>query len=127
MPDDNPILNNPYEEPKLHYATNLDGELDYSRPQEGRRVFTPEMQSIPIRQGTQREMLEINELSANYSGHLVNLLRREIGVWRETKYPQTTRITRELLGFWFLNEERDFTQRLFYAQREAIETAVYLN
>ena len=28
MPSNNPILNNPYEEPIAHYATNLDGELD---------------------------------------------------------------------------------------------------
>ena len=30
--EQNPILNNPYEEPDWHYATNLAGELDYSRP-----------------------------------------------------------------------------------------------
>ncbi len=50
MPHDgNPILNNPYEEPFWHYATNFQGELDYSRPVRGRRVFTPEVQTIPIR------------------------------------------------------------------------------
>ncbi len=29
MASDNPIPNNPFEEPRLHYATNLKGELDY--------------------------------------------------------------------------------------------------
>lgn len=29
MSEGNPILNNPYEEPRLHYATNVEGELDY--------------------------------------------------------------------------------------------------
>ncbi len=47
MPSDNPILNNPYEEPVAHYATNLDGELDYERVVSGRRVFTPDIQSVP--------------------------------------------------------------------------------
>ncbi|MGH8018380.1 MAG: hypothetical protein ACREIA_08830 [Opitutaceae bacterium] len=49
----NPILNNPYEEPRLHYATNSAGELDYERPLEGRRPFTPEMHSVPVRVGSQ--------------------------------------------------------------------------
>jgi type III restriction enzyme len=128
MPGENPILNNPYEEPSWHYATNSQGELDYSRPVKGRRVFTPEIQSIPVRQGAQAELPEFNEAAtAEYGSHVVNLLRREIGEWRRAKYPQTTRITRELLHFWFLNHERDETQSLFFAQREAIETAVWLN
>lgn len=126
--EQNPILNNPYEEPALHYATNLQGELDYSRPVKGRRIFTPEIQSIPVRQGAQGELLEFNEAAtAEYGSHVVNLLRRELGAWRQAKYPQTTRITRELLQFWFLNPERDDTQSLFFAQREAIETAIWLN
>jgi len=45
MPEENPILNNPYEEPERHYATNLQGELDYEKPVKGRRVFSPEVQT----------------------------------------------------------------------------------
>ncbi|MCI0541611.1 MAG: DEAD/DEAH box helicase family protein [Verrucomicrobiales bacterium] len=126
--EENPILNNPYEEPTWHYATNLQGELDYSRPVKGRRIFTPEVQTIPVRQGQQADLMELNEIaSADHGSHIVNLLRREVGAWRQAKYPQTTRITRELLHFWFLNAERDMTQSLFFAQREAIETAIWLN
>jgi type III restriction enzyme len=126
--EENPILNNPYEEPKWHYATNLQGELDYSHPVQGRRVFTPEIQSIPVRQGAQGDLLEMNEIAAAEHGtHVVNLLRREVGAWRQAQYPQATRITRELLRFWFLNPERDMTQSLFFAQREAVETAIWLN
>ena len=129
MPSEpSPILNNPYEEPDWHYATNLAGELDYSRPVKGRRIFTPEIQTIPVRQGAQGDLMELNEVAAaDHGSHVVNLLRREVGAWRQAKYPQTTRITRELLQFWFLNPERDMTQSLFFAQREAIETAIWLN
>jgi len=102
MSDENPILNNPYEEPNWHYATSAEGELDSSRPLRGRRVFTSKIQSIPIRQGRQGELLELNDVAASEFGdHIVNLLRREVGAWRQAKYPQTTRITRELLAFWF--------------------------
>ena len=125
MPGENPILNNPYEEPSQHYATNLAGELDYSRIQEGRRIFTPDVQSIPVQSGDQKDLLEINEYQATYGEELVNLLRREIGVWRAKKYPNTTRVTRELLTYWFLDPTRE--NRLFFAQREAIETAIWLN
>jgi type III restriction enzyme len=128
MPEENPILNNPYEQPHQHYATNLKGELDYERPLDGRRVFSPEVQGIPIRQGDQGDLMEANEIAyTQFGNHLVNLLRREIAAWRQADYPQTTRISRDLLRFWFLNPERDNIQSLFFAQREAIETAIWLN
>ncbi len=128
MPDENPILNNPYEEPSRHYATNPEGELDYSRPVKGRRPFNPEIQTIPVRQGAQADLMELNDAPApGQVSHVVNLLRREMSAWRAASYPQTTRITRQLLQFWFLNPGRDMTQRLFFAQREAIETAIWLN
>src|SRR5436190_1588493 len=123
MADENPILNNPYEEPQWHYATNLQGELDYSHPVKGRRVFTPEIQSIPVRQGRQADLMELNEIAAaDHGSHVVNLLRREVGVWRQAKYPQTTRITRELLQFWFLNRahaRRPTTARLAQEGQES--------
>lgn len=125
MPGENPILNNPYEEPLLHYATNLSGELDYGVIKEGRRIFTPDVQSIPVRSGSQKDLLEVNEYGATYGDELVNLVRREVKVWRGEAYPNTTRVTRELLTYWFLDATRE--NRLFYAQREAIETAIWLN
>lgn len=127
MSEQNPVLNNPYEEPTLHYATNLQGELDYSREKNGRRVFSPEIQSIPVRQGPQSDLEGLHDAESEYGSHIVNLLRREVGQWRGADYPQTTRITRELIQFWFCNPERDRTHSLFFAQREAIETAIWLN
>jgi type III restriction enzyme len=61
MADSNPILNNPYEEPRFHYATTSDGELDFERIEVGRRVFSPELQAVPINAGTQREISPVNE------------------------------------------------------------------
>lgn len=48
MPNDNPILNNPYREPSLHYATNQDGEWDYQQIVKGRRLFSGTIQAIPV-------------------------------------------------------------------------------
>ena len=128
MAEPNPILNNPYREPEWHYATNLEGELDYEKVEAGRRTFTGELQTILVPQRAQLSLVELNEFAAReYGNHLVNVLRQEIRTWRNAGYPNTTRMTRELLHFWFKNKERDFTQSLFFAQQEAIETAIYLN
>lgn len=123
----NPILNSPYEEPKLHYHTNSSGELDYEQIVEGRRYFVPGINVIPTRQGPQGEIFELNDLAAEYGTHLVNLLRKEVAAWREAKYPNTTRVTKELLNFWFNNPDRHAIRKLFFAQREAVETAIFLN
>jgi len=39
MPEKSPILNNPYEEPLRHYATNAEGQIDYETIIEHRRPF----------------------------------------------------------------------------------------
>ena len=123
----NPILNSPYEEPQKHYATADDGSLNYDSIIKGRRIFTEDIPSIPVQQGDQSEIFEINDHQEKYGKLLVNLIRDEISKWREAHYPNTTRITRELLQFWFDNPERHAVEKLFFAQREAIETAIYLN
>jgi len=127
MSSENPILNSPYDEPKLHYATDADGSLNYSDIREGRRIFSPDIQVIPTRQGPQGSIFEVNDFAAEYGTHIINLCRKEVGKWREEKYPNTTRVTKELLLFWFLNPDRHATKQLFFAQREAVETAIWLN
>jgi type III restriction enzyme len=122
----NPILNNPYEEPAHHYATNLEGELDYERIMPGRRVFTGSTTPIPTRQGAQGELIGPQDIT-EHATLLPNLCRKEVKAWREKGYPETTRVTKELLDFWFNNEDRENFLRMFFAQREAVETAVWLN
>ena len=125
--NNNPILNSPYEEPTLHYHTNDKGELDYESIQQGRRIFVPDIHVIPTRQGDQKDIFEVNDLAENYENHLVNLIRKEVKSWRNSNYPNTTRVTKELLDFWFNNPERHAIEKLFFAQREAVESAIWLN
>ncbi|MEI6846417.1 MAG: DEAD/DEAH box helicase family protein [Chlorobiaceae bacterium] len=127
MSDLNPILNTPYEEPKLHYATAEDGSLNYSDIRCGRRIFTPDIQPIPARQDVQGSIFELNDYAEKFGYYLINQVRVEVGKWRETSYSGTTRVTRELLSFWFDNPERHAVKKLFFAQREALETAIWLN
>lgn len=124
---DNPILNSPYEPPGRHYATDAEGNLNYADVRPGRRIFAPDTPVIPL--GQIQPGMFINELAAGkYEDLLVNLLRTEVGAWRDSKYSGiTSRVTRELLEFWFLNPERPDRDKLFFAQQEAVETAIWLN
>ncbi|MBM3266879.1 MAG: DEAD/DEAH box helicase family protein [Candidatus Sericytochromatia bacterium] len=51
----------------------------------------------------------------------VDGLRRRVAAWRGAGYPGATAVTRRLLARWSGGE------RLFFAQREAIETVIYLH
>lgn len=44
-----PILNNPYEEPRLHYDANLNGNLDYNKILQGRRPYSAHIGVAPNR------------------------------------------------------------------------------
>lgn len=125
--DSNPILNNPYQEPQLHYATDSEGNLDYGEIRQGRRVFKPSLSVVPQRQAAQKQVFEWNDDTTSFQDHIINRCRKEVAAWRLQEYPDTTRITKELLSFWFLNSERLVTKKLFFAQQEAIETAIWLN
>ena len=127
MMETNPILNSPYVEPRLHYSTAEDGSLDYESIINGRRFFDPTGQVIPVRQSPQKNLGYGEQSTPDIDNHLINLCRKEVGKWRDDNYPNTTRVTRELIAFWFQNPERTGTRRLFFAQREAVETAIWLN
>lgn len=122
--DKDPILNDPYREPELHYQTQYDGRIDYNTIKEGRRPFTPDIPAVPERAKGQRSVFDAADFSDE--NNLVNLTRAEVRAWRNAGYPNVTRVTRDLLLFWF-DEEKPPTSKLFFAQREAVETAIYLN
>lgn len=121
-----PILNNPYEEPKLHYGS-IDGNLDYNTVIDGRRPFSMEIGITPNQNSQQHLFDDEAFYNGDVNAAFINGIREEVKKWRNNGYPQTTRVTRELLQFWFCNSERPNNLRLFFCQREAIETAIYFN
>jgi len=54
---------------------------------------------------------------------LVNLLRDDVRRWREADYRGASTVTRDLLRHW---SRTDRARRLFFCQREAVETIIYL-
>ena len=131
--ESSPILNNPYQEPLFHYATAADGDqkgsLDYNRIVVGRRIFTNDLSGAPTSGKGQKSIFDVNEYAPQYGEQLVNLLRQEVGKWRIEGYPNVTRVTGELLSHWFHvdNTVLPPKRKLFFAQQEAIETAIWLN
>jgi len=123
-----PILNGPYSEPEFHYATAADGSLNYEDARKGRRIFAPQTPQVPVGRQPQGNIFDVNDFASQYREELVNLLREQVTNWRAASYPDvTSRVTRDLLTFWFSNPDRPTWKKLFFAQQEAVETAIWLN
>lgn len=126
MEERSPILNNPYLQPRWHYAADLDGNLDYSRVLEGRRPYSASIGISPDKPAPY--LLGHDDVEeADPNAPFINKVREEVARWRIEGYPHTTRVTRDLLTFWFANPERANFHRLFFCQQEAVETAVWFN
>ncbi len=54
---------------------------------------------------------------------LVNRLREDVKRWRDVDYRGASEVTKDLLRFW---SRTDRHRRLFFCQREAVETLIYL-
>jgi type III restriction enzyme len=56
---------------------------------------------------------------------LVNKIRKEVNIWRKEGYPNITDSSMSLLNYWFNREHADGFQ-YYFAQRESVETIIYL-
>lgn len=113
-----PIINDPYEEPRQYYLIQK-GEPP--RLVEGRReacyYYRP-----PKRQTAAGHA---DEIGTRYPLLLVNDIRGRVKAWRQAGYPGVTAVTDELLRYWS-RPEREGACRLFFCQREAAETVIFL-
>lgn len=111
--EQNPIINNPYEEPALHWEFG-EGEplvADGRRPS---GYLPPVMKEGQLQITDQLILME-----------QVNHIRQRVKEWRESGYPGATSLTQELFDRWF-DPDREPGTRPFFAQREAIETIAFL-
>jgi len=109
-----PILNSPYDPPAEHWHI-VEGELPKRVPGRRRAVY---FYRDPKAKDAQGQIAGVPvELD------LVNLIRERLDKWRTEGYPGVTRTTLELLQWWTRDGRN---QRLFFAQREAAETIVFL-
>jgi type III restriction enzyme len=110
---DNPLLNSPFEEPTRYWAY----EQGHPVIREGRRPAGYYLR--PRTRGPQMALLEEEFIPLD----LVNAIRERVKAWREQGYPGITPITRQLLAHW---NRPDRERPLFFCQREAAETLIWL-
>ena len=117
QPVERPILCNPYEEPDAHWV--YDTETGEAIKQPGRRDAGYWYKT----QRTGSGQLQLFQEEERDDLPLVNALRDDVRRWRASNYRNATRVTRELLRHW---EREDKERRLFFCQREAVETIIYI-
>ena len=116
QPVEQPILCSPYEEPDKHWI--YDTQTGEASQFQARRKAGYWYKTV--RTGSRQ--LEL--FQENWDDlPLVNALREDVKRWRETNYRNATSVTRELLRHWARD---DLLRRLFFCQREAVETIIYL-
>jgi type III restriction enzyme len=109
---DNPILNSPFHEPARHF--------DFSGPAprivQGRRAAG--YHGVPRTEQTHGAIASHAFLPLP----LANEIRERVRAWRERGYPNVTTTTRDLVEHWNRADRRP----LFFCQREAVETIIWL-
>ncbi|UNK48853.1 DEAD/DEAH box helicase family protein [Lysobacter sp. S4-A87] len=120
-----PIINSPYDEPKHHWHIE---EAKQPEKRVGRRAasyfFRVPDRAARGRKGKQQAALFEDASKGNeYLLDLANLIRLRLKEWRERDYSGATKVTRELLDLW---HSPDRSQRLFFAQLEAVESVLFL-
>ena len=117
QPVERPILCSPYKEPDQHWK--YDTVTGAARKEPGRRPASYWYKTE--RTGSAQMSLLAQEQQDDLP--LPNLLRDDVRRWREADYRGATLATRELLRHW---SREDRERRLFFGQREAVETIIYL-
>jgi type III restriction enzyme len=116
-----PILNSPFEEPKSYWHI-VEGADPVE--QDGRR---PAVYFYRDPKGKKPDDDNFRTESVAIPLTLVNRVREQIKRWRKEGYPGATRTTLDLLAYWNSQGRRDARVGLFFAQREAVETIIFLN
>ncbi|HUY09176.1 MAG TPA: DEAD/DEAH box helicase family protein [Candidatus Dormibacteraeota bacterium] len=123
----NPIICSPYDPPGEHFELGLHGPtgklLSGRRPSES---FIPVPLPKKGRKESVQEALDFDATGERRERNtFVNDVRFEVDRWRARNYPGVTPITRKLLNYWSARPPGR-EEPVFFCQREAVETAIYL-
>ena len=119
QPVERPIICNPYREPDAHWE--YDRQTGEARKVLDRRPAGYWYKTDRTGSAIVQQDLFADEMHDDLP--LVNRLRDDVRRWRESGYRGASNVTRELLAHW---AREDRPRRLFFCQREAVETLIYL-
>jgi type III restriction enzyme len=124
---DSPIINSPFAEPAKHW---------YIRHGETPELVPGRRKSVVYQPPEQRNEWDLSDGSLikaglnegafagrTYEMVLVNRIRERVRAWRDAGFPGATRTSRDLLDWWHRDGQE---YPLFFAQREAATTVVFL-
>jgi len=117
QPVESPIICNPYDEP-THYWW-YDPRTGEASKLEGRRPAGYWYRTEKVNPGDLNLFAEEQRDDLT----LVNLLREDVNRWRGSGYRGASPVTRALLRHW---ASTDLRRRLFFCQKESVETMIYL-
>lgn len=130
-----PILNSPYDEPRLHHALDAKGQPTNLPPVEGRRkseLISPvpkaKKEGKRARQADLDLFAEEDAEGQAYTLAIINEIRSYVSAWRRLHNPTdwgVTPVTKRLLQYW--RSHAFETVRPFFCQVEAVETAIWLS
>lgn len=116
---DDPIINGPYDEPSSYWDT-----IDWDKHEQHDPVRKPGRRPAGYFFNAKGQRGEGSLLEEQFiEMPAVNEIRRRVGEWRARGYPGVTPVTRKLLEHWASTQRE---QRLFFCQREAVETLIWL-
>lgn len=119
-----PIINKPREAPTHHWArSSRQNIVGADRPEAGRLPAhgrLPAVAGLTLRNSS---AAIATRAGATHLLEMVNDIRAAVADWQAAGYPHITRVTRDLISHW---TEPNPNRGLYFAQQEAILTAIWL-
>ena len=117
-----PIINSPFLPPEFHWPVKRRrGEMVLGMAESGR---FPASGLLPRGYAKRNPEVSVGMSEGVKRLELVNEIRALVGEWRERGFPGATAATRHLMAHWTDPDSR--MKGLYFAQREAIATRVWL-
>jgi type III restriction enzyme len=120
---DSPIINSPFDRPKWHYELDSEGQPTGKKlPDRRKSVYLVPIPAARRRAAQQGQLALEEEVTTNV---LVNKIRQEVDKWRDLPPGKwgVTPETQRLMLHW---ADDDRERKLFFCQREAVETLIWL-
>ena len=118
---ENPVINSPFEEPQRHFKFNVRGITEEIAVGRRRSEYFMPFPKPKKQSGEAQILFELPDRDLREANVFINNVRVQVTAWRNSGYPGVTPTTRRLLEHW---NNPDNEPRLFFCQREAVETAI---
>ena len=121
---DSPIINKPRQAPTQHWARSSRQDIvGADRPEPGRLPAYGRLPHVPGITLRNCSTALATRAGAAHLLEMVNDIRAAVADWQAAGYPHTTHVTRDLISHW---TETYPNRGLYFAQQEAILTAIWL-